>query len=742
MSHRWDAWCLLAVLLWAVESRAALFGDVRGVVVDPQGRPVFEAKVIVRAHASRISLVGQTNENGEFYFRSVPVGEYVVAIEKEGFRSVEQPLTILSNSAPVSRFQLEIASIKQNLDIVSKPELAGSDAATPTTLVSHDQITQTPGAARSHSLAMITNYVPGAYMIHDQLHIRGGHQVTWLVDGVPIPNTNIASNAGPQFDPKDIDYLEVQRGSYSAEYGDRTYGIFNVAPRSGFDSDREIEFITSYGNFNQTDNQLKVGSHTDHFAYYGSLTGYRSDYGLETPTSAVLHDQFSGLGGFASLIYDATPSDQLRLVSGVRRDAYQVPNDAEAQATGIRDIDRERDTFVNFSWVHTLDPRQLLTISPYYHFNRADYIGDYIGSGGEDAPVVPTGRHDSNYAGLQAIFSALTHNNNAKIGYCGFLQRDSSFLGLQTGAGPGYSLSQAQKLRGSLHAGFLEDQFKPTSWLTLTGGLRLTHFSGRLSENAVDPRAGAAVRVPRINWVLRGFYGRYYQAPPLSTVSGPFLELALNQGFDFLPLEGERDEEYQFGLTVPLRSWTIDTDYFHTAAKNFFDHNALGNSNIFFPLTIERGRIRGLEVTLRSPRLWRRGEILLAYAHQRAEGKGGITGGLTDFSYSPDYFFLDHDQRHTLSVGFNTTLPSHSYVAGNLGYGSGFTDGEGPQHLPGHKLLDLSLGKSFGENWSLAIHCLNVANRQFLLDNSETFGGTHYEGPRQVYAELRVRFHY
>jgi len=28
---------------------------------------------------------------------------------------------------------------------------------------------------------MITNYVPGAYMIHDQLHVRGGQQVTWLV---------------------------------------------------------------------------------------------------------------------------------------------------------------------------------------------------------------------------------------------------------------------------------------------------------------------------------------------------------------------------------------------------------------------------------------------------------------------------------------------------------------------------------------------------------------------------------
>ena len=37
---------------------------------------------------------------------------------------------------------------------------------------------------------------------------------------------------------------------------------------------------------------------------------------------------------------------------------------------------------------------------------------------------------------------------------------------------------------------------------------------------------------------------------------------------------------------------------------------------------------------------------------------------------------------------------------------------------------------------------LNVANRRFLLDNSETFGGTHYAEARQVYAQVRYRFHW
>ena len=222
---------------------------------------------------------------------------------------------------------------------------------------------------------MITNYTPSAYMVHDQLHIRGGHQVSWLLDGVPVPNTNIASNVGPQFDPKDIDYLEVQRGGYSAEYGDRTYGVFNVVTRSGFERNRQAELVTSYGNFNSTNDQFSFGDHTDRFAYYGSISGYRTDLGLETSSPQVIHDQAAGLGGFASIIFNKDSSDQFRLVTSLRGDHYQVPNDPDQQAAGTRDVEDERDSFINFSWLHTMGPGTVLTVSPFYHFNRSHYIG-------------------------------------------------------------------------------------------------------------------------------------------------------------------------------------------------------------------------------------------------------------------------------------------------------------------------------------------------------------------------------
>ncbi len=41
------------------------------------------------------------------------------------------------------------------------------------------------------------------------------------------------------------------------------------------------------------------------------------------------------------------------------------------------------DGYATFWWVHTFDPNTLLTVSPFYHYNGADYQG-----GPNDVPVI------------------------------------------------------------------------------------------------------------------------------------------------------------------------------------------------------------------------------------------------------------------------------------------------------------------------------------------------------------------
>jgi len=729
----------VCALIPPAPSHADVFGTVRGIVHDPQHRPIEGANIQLSARNLDWKRTAKTDANGEFLIDAVPAGEYAVEITRENFQTVRAPIVVNIGNAPVLHFPMELASVQSNVSVTAQPEPAAPDAASLPTDVSREEIARTPGVSNADSLAMITNFVPGSYMVHDQLHIRGGHQVSWLVDGVPVPNTNIASNVGTQFHPGDIETLEVQRGGLSADAGDRTYGVLNVVTRSGFERDREGDFTVNAGSFYRTDDQLSFGDHNERSAYYVSANGYRTNLGLSTPASTVVHDAANGYGGFGSFIYNATPSDQLRLVTSIRNDYFQVPVGPDDPSAA--DAQHERDAFVNFSWVHTVGTGVLLTVSPFYHYNRAAFDG-----GPNDTPVIATDHRGSQYVGVQSTIEIVRGKHNAHFGVYGFAQHDNALFGVvqnPQSIPPVAPVRQQEALNGNLTAVFAEDQYQPWQWLTLSGGLRLTHFAGSLSENAASPRTGVSIRIPHLRWILRAFYGRYYQAPPLSTVGGPGTIFDISPGQGFLPLHGERDEQREFGLTIPVAGWVFDITNFRTNARNFFDHDVLENSNIFFPLTIASARIRGWEGTIRSPKIHGMAQFHLVYSYQFAEGRGGITGGLTDFSPSgDDFFFLDHDQRHTLNTGFDISLPWHSYVSPSISFGSGFLDGNGPSHLAPHTEANISIGKAFGEKWSLSATALNLSNSRYLEDKSNTFGGTHFNYPRQLSIQVKYRFHY
>jgi outer membrane cobalamin receptor len=744
---------------------ATIFSQIHGVVHDPQHRPIAGARVELHAANSAFTQTAVTGQDGAFTVPSVPLGDYVLTISQSGFATTKQTLTLASDTSPVLHIELQLGAVQQTATVTTDATTANVDSVTPTTLISRKDITETPGADRTNSMTMITDYVPGAYMTHDMLHMRGGHQISWLIDGVEIPNTNIASNLAAQIDPKDIDYIEVQRGSYTSDVGDRTYGVFNVVPRTGFERNREAQLIVTAGNYFQTDDQLSFGDHSQKFAYYVSLDGNRSDYGLSPPVPEVLHDATNGYGGFTSLIYNRTPRDQFRLIAQLRNDYFQVPYDPDPNSagnqqfdsSGLRDSQHETDGVAAFSWIHTFNPSTVLQVSPFYHYNRADYEPDP-----NDTPVATTSDRTSNYAGAEGSITAAIARNTLQAGFYSFGQHDSYLFGAVFNDNSGNSnFSVPDSASGGVVEEYINDNLKATSWLTFILGVRQTHFQSEFTENVTAPRFGAAIQIPKLNWVFRGFYGKFYQPPPLLTASGPVVQYAQANNTSFAPLHGERDEEYQFGVQMPFRGWLLDADNFKTRVNNFLDHSNIGSSSIYYPVTIDGALVRAWELSLRSPRLWHFGQAHLAYSNQIAEQRGAITGGLicapvtspqcdVGSGYSP----VDHDQRNTLNVGFTASLPWRTFASTNVYYGSGFVNGgydpDGPPadprypnpYLPPHTTVDVSVGKSFGERLSASVSAINIGNYRVLLDNSVTFGGFHYNDPRQVYVEVRYRFKY
>ncbi len=757
---RYAAALLSLFLLCLPTAHATLFAEVSVIVHDVQHRPLPAAEVALHAAGSSLVLRARADAQGTAHFTAVPFGAYTLTAAHPGFASATEPVNVAAGSSPVLHVALGVAAASDIVNVNATVEGAAGEV-TPTVTVSQREIDTTPGADRSNSLAMITDYVPGAYITHDMLHMRGGHQVSWLLDGVQIPNTNIASNLGPQIDPRDIQYLQVDRGSYGADLGDRTYGVFDVNPKSGFERDREAELRLSAGSALTTDDQLSFGYHSERAAYYVSLNGNRSDYGLAPPTEPALHDAENGYGGFGSFTLNRSASDQFRLLTQLRRDFFQIPYDPDPasyenqlyDSSGLRDTQHETDGVAAFTWTHSLSPTAVLALSPFYHYNSARYDASP-----SDDPVSTTADRASHYAGLQASLSGEIARNHLEAGLYAWGQHDSNLFSLSSGGALYPGFPEADSTAGGLVEEYLSDNYKPTRWLTLTAGLRQSWFTGAGlgSETATYPRVGAALRLPRLNWVFRAFYGHFYQPPPLLTVTGPVLAYAGGNNTGFAPLHGERDEEHQFGVTIPFKGWVLDADTFQTEASNFLDHANIGESSIYFPVTVAGALVQAWELTLRSPEFARRGHVHLAYSNQIAQQRGALTGGLIcapitspDCDAEPGYQALDHDQRNTLNVGGDLRLPGQISASTNVYYGSGFANGyPGPpspydgDYLPAHTTFDLLLARSFGEDVSVAVNASNVSNRRVLLDNSLTFGGFHFNDPRQIYAEVRYRFHF
>ena len=769
-----------ALLAASLPALATVFASVHGVVHDPEHRPIAGAKIALHAADADFVLHAATNGDGEFELPAAPIGVYRLTVEAKGFETETQAISLASGTNPVLHFMLSVGGVTQSVVVNGAPSAA--DTVTPTVLITRQMIDETPGADRTIGTEMITDNVPGAYMTHDMLHMRGGHQTSWLIDGVAIPNTKIASNVGPQIDPKDIDSLETLSGSYDAGLGDRTYGMFNVLPRNGFAFNREGELMLDVGSLSTGEAQVALGDHSEKSAWYASATGSRSNYGLATPVAAIYHDATNSESGFVSLLRNETPKDQLRVNGQLREDFFQVPydpsqTDYECASTyycswGLRDGQTERDSFVIANWVHTFSPKALVSAAPFYHLNQADYDSRLT-----DDPAATTWHQQSNYGGAQEDARLDVGWNSFSGGLYSFFQREDDLFGVGAN-GQCLTANSPCNTTANDNAGLVEfyvgDHLRLGQYVTLLGGERFSIYRSELNESATYPRIGATVRIPKLNWVLRGFYGHFFQPAPILTVSVSVLNYAANlpntEENAFAPLPSERDEEHQFGIEIPYRGWMLNVETFKNRVNNFLDHSNLGESNMYFPIAVDGALVRSWEMTLHSPQLWQRGRFYVTYSNQIAEQRGNIIGGFicnngnpadpianTSCDLGPQYIALDHDQRETLNAGFTAKLPMHTWFATNVYYGSGFSNGLacsvpsscpndnspylGP-YLPVHTTFDSSVGHAIGERWKLSVTAINVTNHRVLEDNSITIGGFHYNDPRMIAAEVRYRFRF
>ena len=77
---------------------ASVFGTVKGVVHDPQHRPLAEAHVVLKSSTSEWQSNATTSVLGQFQFQTVPIGDYEVSVATAGFSGQSQ--TVRTQNSP------------------------------------------------------------------------------------------------------------------------------------------------------------------------------------------------------------------------------------------------------------------------------------------------------------------------------------------------------------------------------------------------------------------------------------------------------------------------------------------------------------------------------------------------------------------------------------------------------------------------------------------------------------------
>ena len=105
----------------ALAAHAAVAGSVRGVIHDPQHRPVQNAMVMLKAKSSDWSTTANSDANGSFAFNAVPLGEYVVTVAGLGFEQAQQNVVVHLRLAARSPLRAQRRRSQRNRQRLRRP---------------------------------------------------------------------------------------------------------------------------------------------------------------------------------------------------------------------------------------------------------------------------------------------------------------------------------------------------------------------------------------------------------------------------------------------------------------------------------------------------------------------------------------------------------------------------------------------------------------------------------------------
>jgi hypothetical protein len=220
-------------------------GEIDGIVRDPTGAVVLDATVTAVEAGTQLKYITKTNGSGEYLLAQLPVGQYNLTVNLQGFKQIVQPNVALHAGERLRQaFTLELGEQSETLTVSVEPGLLQVESAAIQDTIQQQQVIDLPLKGRQFidlvGLTPGVTHAPsgtrgGALQQTGQtwgiLGQRGGHNL-YLVDGVSITDEYFNNQVlNPSVD--DIQEFNVDQTSYSAEFGGKSGGVINVITKSG-----------------------------------------------------------------------------------------------------------------------------------------------------------------------------------------------------------------------------------------------------------------------------------------------------------------------------------------------------------------------------------------------------------------------------------------------------------------------------------------------------------------------------
>ena len=246
MSTRNLCWVVLLFVLAAATSFAQT-GTIQGILTDPQGAVIPNAKVTATDEAKNIVIRETTSGNdGAFYLRNLLPGLYTVRSEVTGFKALDRTGLRLDQNQimDLGAVSLQVGQTSESVTIEAAVPLVETATANKSFVISSRQVTELSLNGRDFQSLIRT--LPGvvsndrsdfrlAFNNTDAFNINGlrGSNNNVFLDGTI--NTDVGANDG-QFTQISLDAVgefKVQTSTFNAEYGRNPGVLIAINTKSG-----------------------------------------------------------------------------------------------------------------------------------------------------------------------------------------------------------------------------------------------------------------------------------------------------------------------------------------------------------------------------------------------------------------------------------------------------------------------------------------------------------------------------